>query len=310
MKKKKYSLRDIARALDRSVSTISDEFRRNRVRGAYDPLKAQHKAYARRKYARYQGKRIVEHESLRREVEGRLMDDQSPKAIAEHIKRHKRRLPRISKNAIYRFIASPYGRRIETRRWMRRRRRRWHPGRRKALQDRTMIGKRPKHINLRKRIGDAESDFIVSGRSGRGILLVVVDRKSRAAFLERILKVTIPEVERAFQKIRRRFPEMRTVTTDNDLLLQHHKRLATLLGIRIFFCEAHHPWEKGTVENANKVIRKDIPKGASIARYSKRFVQKLEAKLNRRPMECLGYRSPAMALRAHRKMVKNKKSPS
>lgn len=310
MKKKGYALRDIARALDRSASTISDELRRNRVHGAYDPAKAEHKAYARRKYAKYQGKKIVECAGLRREVESRLLDDQSPQAVAEHIKRYERHLPPISKNAIYRFIASPYGRRIETRRWMRRQRRRRHPGKRKILKDRTMIGRRPGHINLRKRIGDAESDFIVSGRSGKGILLVVVDRRSRASFLERILVVTIPEVERAFRRIRRRFPEMRTVTTDNDLLLQKHKRLAALLGIRIFFCEAHHPWEKGTVENTNKVIRRDIPKGASIARYSKWFVQKLEAKLNRRPMECLDYRSPEMALKAYRKKIKNKKSPS
>ena len=109
--------------MGRSPNTISDELRRNRVRGSYDPAKAQHKAYAKRKYAKYQGMKIVHNDSLRKEVCTRLLDDQSPEAIAGYMRRNKI-LPSISKNSIYRYIASVYGRRIETHRLLKRQKRR------------------------------------------------------------------------------------------------------------------------------------------------------------------------------------------
>lgn len=277
--------------LGRSPNTVSIEIRRNRVHGRYDPKKAHHKAYVRRKYAKYQGMKIVEHHALREEIVHRLHDDQSPEAIAGHVRR-KRVLPSISKNAIYRFIASVYGRRIEAYRLSKQKRR----GRRRSatttLAHRTFIERRPLHINARKRVGDVEADFIVSGRSGKGILLVVVDRKGRVTFLERIVSVTVEQVHQAFIRIKKRFPEMRTVTTDNDILFQRHTELERLLKVKIYFCHPYHSWEKGTVENTNKVIRRDIPKSSDLSRYSKHFLESLEAKLNRRPMKCLEYQTP------------------
>ena len=89
----------------RSPNTISQELDRNQVRGSYDPKKAQHKAYVRRQDAKYQGMKIIEHDALLREITARLYDDQSPEAVAGHIRRH-RVLPSISKDAIYRFIRS------------------------------------------------------------------------------------------------------------------------------------------------------------------------------------------------------------
>jgi len=292
--------------MGRSASTVCDEWSRNRVHERYDPKKAHHKAYVRRKRAKYQGMRIVEHDLLRREVHTRLYDDQSPEAIAGWVRKNQN-LPRISKNAIYRYIASVYGRRIETHRFLRRRRRRRGRARTKSLSRRAFIDKRPKKINARSRIGDAETDFIVSGKSGSGILLVVVDRRSRTSFLAKILPVSVSNVHAAFLRIKQRFSEMQTLTMDNDILFQKHEELARLLGVRIFFCHPYHSWEKGTVENTNKVIRQDIPKGANIAKYSKRFITNLEAKLNRRPMQCLGYQSPGEVLRAHRLRKRNKK---
>ena len=73
LKRKKYSLRAIAEALGRAVASIADELKRNRVRGRYDAKKAVHKAYARRKYAKYQGMKIVEHSGLRSFVEKLLL---------------------------------------------------------------------------------------------------------------------------------------------------------------------------------------------------------------------------------------------
>jgi transposase, IS30 family len=291
--------------MERSPNTISQEIKRNQVARSYDPKKAEHKAYVRRKYAKYQGMKIVEHGALRKEITERLMDDQSPEAIAGFIRRN-RILPSISKDGIYRFVRSVYGRRIENHRKHRRVRRRGGRPKVTSLTNRTFIDERPRHINARSRIGDVEFDFIVSGRSGKGILLVVVDRKSRVTFMERITRVTILDFEQSFLRIKARFPEMTTGTTDNDILLKHHERLAKLLKIKIYFCHPYHSWEKGTVENTNKVIRRDIPKGSNISRYAKHFIEALEQKLNRRPMKCLDYRSPQEMLEAHRKR-RNKK---
>jgi len=293
--------------MGRAASSVYDEWKRNRVRGAYDPAKAHHKAYVRRKYAKYQGMKIVAHDALRRFVRDALMDDQSPEAIAGHTKKHRKDLPSISKESIYRFITSVYGRRIENYRFHKRTRRRGTRTNVAALPNRTFIDKRPSIINTRGRVGDVEFDFIVSGKSGKGMLLVVVDRKLRTVFLERIIRITIPNFEQAFLRIKSRFPEMRTGTTDNDILLRHHERLGTLLGIRIFFCHPYHSWEKGTVENANKAIRKDIPKRSDISRYSRRFIANLESKLNRRFMDCLNHRTPAWALAAHRMRLQKQK---
>ena len=97
--------------------------------------------------------------------------------------------------------------------------------------------------------------------------------------------------------------KMKTMATDNDLLLERHRELEKLLGIKMYFCHQYHSWEKGTIENTNGVIRRDIPKGSDISRYSKRYIQKLEAKLNRRSMECLEDRTPQEVLDRHRGRV-------
>ena len=178
----------------------------------------------------------------------------------------------------------------------------------KQLKDRTFIDKRPEFINRRKRIGDAEADFILSGKSGRGIILNVTDRKSRAPFLEQIIVVSIKNVHAAFKRIKRRFPELKTITTDNDLLLRCHKELGKLLKVKIYFCHAYHSWEKGTVENTNGYARKDIPKGSDISKYSKRFIRSIEDKLQRRFMDCLDHLTPCEVIENHRRKQKKRRS--
>lgn len=307
MRKKRYSFQDIADTIGRSVSTIFDEFKHNKVNRKYDPKKAHHKAYVKRKYAKVQNKKIIENKKLWNFVEEKLLDDQSPANIADRIKKRERHLPSISKNSIYRFIESVYGRRIEYHR-SKRKSRRWGRRRRskEKLMDRKFIDKRPKIVGKRIRIGDAESDFLVSGKSGKGIILNVTDRKSRSAFLERIIKVTIKNVHSAFLKIKKRFPELKTITTDNDLLLQMHKELEKLLKVKIYFCHAYSSWEKGTVENSNKYVRRDIPKGSDISKYSKRYVHLIENKMNRRIMKCLNHLTPAEALKSFRKQKRRR----
>ena len=273
---KKYSQRDIAKSLRRSNSSISEEIRLGKVRGKYDPLKAHHKAYVRRWKSKYQAMKIVENVKLKDFVEKKLLKDNSPTNISGRVRKHEKDLINISKNSIYRYIKSPYGRKIENYRNRRKQRRRYKRPKSEKLKDRTFIDKRPLYINTRKRIGDAETDFIISGRSGKGILLVVIDRKSRMPYLEKILPVNIPEIHIAFQKIKERFPELKTLTMDNDILFKHHKKLEKILNIKIYFCNPYHSWEKGTVEKVNREIRKDIPKGSNIFKYSRQFIKSIE----------------------------------
>lgn len=300
--------------MQRSASAISDEITLNSVRGTYNAKKAHHKAYVRRKYSKYQGMKIVKDKQLKEFVDTHLYGDQSPRAIAGRLKEREKRLSYASKDSICRYIKSVYGRRIEAYRNKTKPQRRPIKKTSEPLHDRTFIGKRPKIINARMRVGDAEADFIVSGKQGEGILLVVVCRTVRVAFIERILHVNIQNVHRAFKRIKKRFPEMKTMTTDNDLLLRRHKELEELLAVKIYFCDPYSSWQKGSVENANKYIRKYIPKGSDVSKYSAYIIKKTERKLNNRIMECLGFLTPYEALEKHRKrkkrgsaLVKNEK---
>lgn len=291
--------------MKRSVSTISYEIKNNSVKGKYYPIKAKHKAYVHRKYSKYQGMKIVHNSALRDFVEVALCDDQSPANISGRIRKHEKYLPNISKNSIYRFIESSYGAKIKYHREkLKNRHRKWRQSAKERLLDRTFINKRPASINRRSSIGDGEADFIVSGKTGKGIILNLTDRKSRAPFLEKITEVNIENVHIAFIKIKKRFPELRTFTTDNDLLFQRHKELEKLLDIKIYFCHPYHSWEKGTVENTNGYIRKYIPKSSDISKYSKKFIVEIERKLQRRFMKCLKHLTPIEVIKKFRKQKK------
>jgi IS30 family transposase len=310
----KYSLRKIAKAIGRSVSTVSDEIQRNSVDGKYNPKKAQHKAYVRRKDSKFQGKKIVAHPKLRDSVEVKLLEGRSPESVAGRITKQETELPSISADSIERFLKSPYGRVIEYKRsQLKKAQKHKKRTKRKAvtkLSERTFIDDRPEVINTRSRVGDAEADFIISGKDGKGILLTVADRKLRVGFIEKILPVTIPNVHRAFQRIHKRFPELLSITTDNDILLRYHKDLETLFGIPIYFCHPYHSWEKGTIENINGEIRKYVPKSSNISKYTRPYLKQVELKINDRYMALLDFATPQEALDKHRMTIKKNKASS
>lgn len=308
MREKGFSVRAIAKQLSRSPNAISYEVRKNQVAKAYDPGKADRKAYWRRKDAKFQGMNIVRRTDLKEYVDRHLFDDQSPEAIAGRLKKHDRHLPYASKDSIRRYLQSAYGAKASYHRKEQKRRHAWRKKRQRAikLMDRIFVDKRPLFIQKRRRIGDAEADFIVSGKSGKGILVTLADRKIRVSFLERIIHPTIPNVHRAFRRIQKRFPELKSITTDNDILFQHHKKLERLLGSTIYFCHPYHSWEKGTIENINKYIRKDIPKGSDLSACSRQYIKNIEAKLNRRYMAVLNHKTPSEMLEEHRKQKKRR----
>ena len=83
-----------------------------------------------------------------------------------------------------------------------------------------------------------------------------------------------------------------SLTLDNDISFQKHEELSRMINAKVFFCNPYHSWEKGGVENTNKLIREYIPKGSHINRYSKKYIQEVEDKLNNRPRKCLNYETP------------------
>ena len=300
-------MKEIAKVIGVVPSTVWYELKkRTRKRRRYNAAHAQHRAYVKRKYSRTQGQTIATDTDLKKLVEDYLMDDQSPELISGRIKQHHKNVHRISGSAIRRYIASVYGRRIESHRAKVFRKYRNHGKKKVTIDGRRMISKRPKNINTRRRIGDAEGDFIVSGKSGNGIILNVTDRKSRAPFFEKINPVSVRAVERALGRIKKRFPELRTLTLDNDILFIHHKRLEKKFKITIYFCFPGRPYEKGSNENRNKIVRRYIPKGSDISKVSRRRISQLEEKLQRRIMKCLKYRTPVEILARHRKRKKTR----
>ena len=247
----------------------------------------------------------MQHQALREFVEQNLLDGQSPDAIAGRIKYHEKHLPHVSKDTIYRYLRSPYGKVIG----LQLTKKKYRKKRPKVtqLEDRVFIDKRPQVIEKRVRVGDIELDFIVSGRGGNGVLMVAVDRKIRVVFMELILQVTVDNVHAACQRIKRRFPELKSLTLDNDILFQMHKTLQTLLNVPIYFCHPYHSWEKGSVENKNKMIRQFIPKGNNLSQYDKDEIKAIEDYLNDRYLKCLKYATPKEKLILHRTRKQNTK---
>jgi IS30 family transposase len=288
------------------VSGIWYELRKKPQGKQYDASFAKHLSYVRMRKQRTVGKKIALDPQLRKFVEDGLLDDQSPDAISGRLRRVEKTVPYFSPAAIKRYIKSVYGRKIESHRakiFKRPRR----GGRKKSVLDgRRLISKRPNRINERKGIGHMEGDFIVSGKSGKGLGLVLIDRNLRKVVLERILPVSVRNVERALVRMKKRFPEITTITFDNDILFLEHKRLERILKIKIYFCHPRSPWEKPSVENFNRWLRRYVPKASDISRFTRYFFSQLEAKANRRFMDVLKFHTPdEMYARA----LKRKKRP-
>ncbi len=301
-----YTHDEIAHALGRAQGVISTEISSHSTRKIYDPKKAHHKAQVKRKNASFRGGKIVRDKKLRAFIEEALLEMQSPRAISGRLRCVRKDLIYVAKNVIHDFLGSSYGSAIAWKRRLPKSKKR-HTKKGK-LSDRKFIEKRPRIVEKRGRVGDCEGDFIVSGRSGKGHLLVVVDRKTRISFLEIIHDVSVDNVHKAFLRIQKRFPEMKTLTLDNDILFKMHKTLETLLGIPIYFCHPYHSWEKGSVENVNKYIRKYIPKGDNISQYSIEDISLIEKRCNGRFMEALQFRTPAERLKESR--LRSKKNES
>jgi IS30 family transposase len=290
---RKYKIREIARVLKRSPSTISEEINNNSVNGRYDPHKAQHKAYVKRKYSKYQGMKIVGNKQLWDYVEEKIKQDWSPEEMAGRLREVHRHIKYASRGAIYKFVYSVYGRTLEQ--YLRYKGKKRKKGKREKvsqLENRFFIDERPEIVGEKQRFGDWEGDLIVSGKSGKGVLIVLYERKAMYTVIKRILSRRCDLVNRYIKEITGGFVCFNSLTVDNDISFKKHEELSELLGAPIYFCHPYHSWEKGGVENINKLIRQYILKGSDISKYSDKYIREIETKLNNRPRKGLKYKTP------------------
>lgn len=305
------SYRWLAARLDRSLSSVADEIKRNAVKGRYQAEKAELKAWVKRKYSKIQCLKVVMNRKLRDYVVKNILAHQSPEGISGRLKRIEHTVPYASGKAIYKFVHSPHGRQIEKHLYSRAVKKNGGPkrGRTVSIDGRVMIDERPKEIETREEFGHYEGDFIESGKEGRGSLLVLVERKTRYPFLRYTLDRSTATINQIVAELLRGLP-VNSFTVDNDLSFQKHEALSEIIRAAVFFCHPQSPHEKGTVENRNKAIRRYVPKRSDLSQLTTELITEIEHKLRHRFMKCLDYRTPAEAFTTELGKIETKKATS
>jgi IS30 family transposase len=161
------------------------------------------------------------------------------------------------------------------------------------IKNRRMIWERPAEADQRLRLGDWEGDLI-AGSDGANILSLV-DRKARFTILEICPNKTAQCVNRAAMRALKTLPDeaKKTLTVDNGKEFAQHEKLSERLGIDIFFANPYSPWERGTNENTNGLVRQYLPKGTAFKTLRRCQVKVIQDMLNSRPRKTLGFRTPA-----------------
>jgi transposase, IS30 family len=287
MKTHRLSQRAMAEELRRAPSTIGREVRRNgSKRWGYRADEAQRQALRRRRSAR-KPQRMKE-EALRQEVEGRILEDWAPEQIAGYRKRHGQ--PGISRETIYRHVREQPALRIHLRGWGRRKSRRNRPYER--IYNRTMIDQRPVEANERMEAGHWECDTVRGAfRSSIG-LATLADRKTRYVLIHKVKDRSARTWNDGARERLKGFP-VKSLTVDNGMEFGSHEALSTQLCAPVFFAHACCPWERGTNENHNRLIRQYVPKGMDMEGLSEEHIRWIEERINNRPRKGLGYCSPA-----------------
>ncbi len=296
---KKTARKEIARLVKCSESTISREIRRNSTdQGNYLWDKAHAKAMERRK--RTTSNRAKAPEIVWEALELLKDEDWSPQQISADMKR---RGKNISHELIYRYIrADETGELASHCRHKMKYNRHGRPDRTtkvKNIPDRISIHQRPVEADG-KRFGDWEMDTIV-GKDGKGAIVTLTERSTNMILMERLPQGKRPE-PLAKVVIRLLFPyrhTIRSITTDNGSEFCAHKLISKALAPKgsenpnlIFFADSYSSWQKGAIENANKLIRQYIPKGTDFSSLTDAFIRKIQHKINRRPRKKLGFLSP------------------
>jgi IS30 family transposase len=294
------SRRAIARLLNRPPSTISREIARNTAQGGvYAALEA-----ARRQRQRHTHRRatFTARPGLWPEVEAGLRRGWSPEQVAGMLKRMHPDDPtrQVSHETIYAHIyAYPRGElRTDLIALLRqshktRRPRARGEDRRGQLVDIRPIAERPPEVESRLIPGHWEGDLI-KGAYNRSAVGSLVERTSRYLILVQLDDAKAPTVCQGFTREMTDVPETirKTLTYDRGKEMAHHKQLEANLDLTVYFADPHAPWQRGSNENTNGLVRQYLPKGTDLSPYSQADLTEIANNLNTRPRKKLGFFTP------------------
>jgi len=284
---KGYSYRQIAKTLGRSPNTISYETATNSGLLGYNALNANQYAATRKKDTRREWSKIEHNQELRQYIIDGPEKHWNPDEISGRMKEEKKPWY-ASKTAIYEWLQSVYGQRYCIHLYTQR----YHRRKRIKKTERIMI---PARIGLeqrflgatnRTRYGHWERDTIVSRQGCSGGISVGLERKARLVIAEKVKTMSVAEHNEAVQKQKQRYKTL-SVTYDNGLENRGHQELK----IPTFFCEPYSSWQKGGVENANKMIRHYFPKGTNFREVSQKKIDQVVSIINNKPRRILGYQT-------------------
>lgn len=298
----KKSIRQMAKELDRSPSSIAREINKNRDsinRCRYNSRIANEKSINNRSH---RGRELrLKSIALRQYVVEHLKLGWSPEQIAANS------IEKISHEAIYQYIYAQIHRNgygyirpgcEDLRPYLaRRKKRRMKKGLRSSYRIEKgplpSIDNRPKEVNIKKKIGHWEDDLIVSKLSKQA-LKTVNERVSGLVFIEKVKNKTIQESNRAVAKRLKSVPLQyrKTLTRDRGSENLGHKELEKEIGIKCYFAHAYHSWERGANENLNGLIRRFLPKGTDFSTVSEAQIRNIEYLINSRPRKRLGWKTP------------------
>ena len=300
------SVKSIAARIGKSYQSVYKEIARNRKPdGRYQPWFAHSQAFQARR--RPKVRRLARDPILRAAIAGRLARRWSPVQTSRWLRRRYPRNPswhlcaETIYEGIYRGLIGPISpANLRTGRTYRRRRGRGR-SRDGALKQCTTIRSihtRPPGVASRREVGHWEGDLIL-GAGQRSAIATLVERKTRFTLLVRIptdhsARAVADALITAFRLLPA--PLRRTLTWDQGNEMFHHKRIEQLTGLKVYFADPHSPWQRGTNENTNGLLRQYFPKGTDLSIWSETQLHAIAAELNDRPRLCLNDRSPRQSI--------------
>ena len=292
--KKKYSIRNIAFALERSPNSISYEIKNNSTYGIYDPEKAEAKARLSLHMRRFQWAKINENADLRKYIILGLKKHWNPDEISGRMKKEKKPFY-VSKTAIYQWLRTYRGQKyckyLYSKRYYRKKR--GFKKERFMISERVSIDKRFLGATNRTRYGHWEKDALCSGKRVKNSLAVMQERKSRYLDAKKTFGYSPQEHTKAMMEMMEN-KKVLSFTYDNGIENKDH----SVLKVPSYFCDPYSSWQKGGVENANKMIRRYIPKGINLSKVSQEYINQIVSIINDKPRKILNYRSSLEVARA------------
>jgi transposase, IS30 family len=303
------SVREMGRRLNRSASTISREIGRfYRGRVYYRAFSGHRKAFRQASNRRYGKRKLCQNPRLLEVVRQKLQENWSPEQIAYYLKAHyKSPKMQVSAETIYSYIyvflrrelREEFSRQLRQAHKKRRVRGVSAKGQSAKLEDMTLIDERPAEVEERLIPGHWEGDLMIGNASKQTALGTLIERTTRYALLVPLKNKSSEEVRKAFTKEIKKLPkELRlTLTYDQGREMAQHKRFTIDTKMKVYFAHPRSPWERGTNENTNGLIRQYFPKGTDFTKVSRKEIKRVQRSLNGRPRKTLGFMTPQERMR-------------